>query len=106
MHATVAGTKGAFATMAAEGTISTSNNVTTLTQPQSTESPIAPRACSSLFVREISELPPEQIMYTSGPYQVIAAFQSQAPRVVEEIGRLREVNFRAVGEGTGLAIDL
>jgi hypothetical protein len=90
--------------MAAEGINSRSLSVSV--QAQAPTVPIAPRVCPSRFVAEISDLPAEQVLYSSGPYQVMWVCQSQAPQIVEEIGRLREVNFRAVGEGTGRAVDL
>jgi putative hemolysin len=39
-------------------------------------------------------------------YAVYCALAAETPAVVREIGRLREVAFRAVGEGTGRAADL
>jgi putative hemolysin len=42
----------------------------------------------------------------SGPYAVYCAGASRLPAVLPEIGRLRELTFRAVGEGTGKARDL
>jgi putative hemolysin len=42
----------------------------------------------------------------SGVYQVFCATAAELPAVLDEIGRLREVAFRAVGEGTGRARDL
>lgn len=59
-----------------------------------------------LLASEIEALPASQNLYSSGSYQVLWAFQKQAPGVVREIGRLREVNFRQVGEGTGRDRDL
>jgi putative hemolysin len=56
--------------------------------------------------REIQDLPPEQILIESGDDSVILAKAQQVPQVMREIGRLREVAFRSVGEGTGKAIDL
>jgi putative hemolysin len=91
--------------MTAEGITSTSISDVIAVQPMP-EIPIAPRASAAVLLRELDQLPEEQILYSSRPYQVRWALQAQAPRVVEEIGRLREVNFRAVGEGTGRAVDL
>ena len=56
--------------------------------------------------REIELLPPAQILISSGDDSVILARAHQIPQVLREIGRLREVTFRSVGEGTGKAIDL
>ncbi len=42
----------------------------------------------------------------SGAFQVFLAEASRIPRTLQEIGRLREVTYRRVGEGTGRALDL
>ena len=42
----------------------------------------------------------------SGAYRVYCATATELPAVLPEIGRLREIAFRAVGEGTGRASDL
>ena len=41
-----------------------------------------------------------------GPLEVYCAHGQAIPRLLTEIGRLREETFRAVGEGTGQALDL
>ena len=56
--------------------------------------------------REIQRLPNDQILLESGDDSVILARAQQIPRVMREIGRLREIAFRSVGEGTGKEIDL
>jgi putative hemolysin len=61
---------------------------------------------SALMEDEIRNLPPEQVLVESGPMLVVQAQGRQAPFCLLEIGRLRELTFRAVGEGTGRAIDL
>lgn len=55
---------------------------------------------------EILALPPEQILVKRGDQRVVYAEADQIPMVLQEIGRLRELSFRAVGEGTGRSIDL
>ena len=55
---------------------------------------------------EIHALPPDQLLDQSGDYQVFVATAPQIPRTLEEIGRLRELTFRQVGEGTGHSLDL
>jgi putative hemolysin len=52
---------------------------------------------------EVDSLSP---LLASGPYRVIAAESGRLAQVLPEIGRLREVCFRAVGEGTGRSRDL
>jgi putative hemolysin len=52
---------------------------------------------------EVERIP--EILH-SGPLRVCVTEANQIPHVLREIGRLREVTFRAVGEGTGGASDL
>ncbi len=58
------------------------------------------------LVAEVRTLPSAQCVYASGDYRVFVARRQQIPAVLREIGRLREVSFRAAGEGTGRARDL
>lgn len=39
-------------------------------------------------------------------YEVFLATQKEIPNIVNEIGRLREITFRQIGEGTNRAVDL
>ena len=55
---------------------------------------------------EIAHLPRESCLVESGAFQVFCAEAFQIPSALREIGRLREVTFRAVGEGTGRSLDL
>jgi putative hemolysin len=59
-----------------------------------------------LIDAEIAALGSDCRLLASGPFDVYCARASQIPTLLEEIGRLREVTFRGVGEGTGKAIDL
>lgn len=69
--------------------------------------PAAPGACRSLgAAAEVSSLPREQILTESGNFQVLCASRQQIPSLVEEVGRVRELCFRRVGEGTGRERDL
>ena len=56
--------------------------------------------------REIEALPADRNLVTSGAYQVFVAKAEEIPTIVLELGRLREITFRKVGEGTGTARDL
>jgi putative hemolysin len=58
------------------------------------------------IAREIEQLPRKQMVYASGDYFVFYAQMEQAPSIVREIGRLREITFRGVGEGTGKPTDV
>jgi putative hemolysin len=55
---------------------------------------------------DVSRLPAESLLVESGPFQVFGARAEQLPAVLPEIGRLRELTYRAVGEGTGRQLDL
>ena len=54
----------------------------------------------------VMSLPNSQLLLQSGDFDVYCARAEELPAVLGEIGRLREISFRAVGEGTGLARDL
>jgi len=55
---------------------------------------------------EIETLVRTRTLLEHGPYRVVAGKGRHLPNCLHEIGRLREITFRAVGEGTGQAIDL
>jgi len=59
-----------------------------------------------MMEREIQALSPDQILLENGDDSVILARAQQVPQVMQEIGRLREIAFRSVGEGSGKEIDL
>ncbi len=74
----------------------------------------APRALDAIAAEmpvdcvagEISRLPPESRLLAHGGMEVLLARAEQIPHTLGEIGRLREITFRAVGEGTGRARDI
>jgi putative hemolysin len=55
---------------------------------------------------EIEQLSSECRLVASGAYEVLVADASAIPVTLQEIGRLREITYRAIGEGTGRPIDL
>ena len=59
-----------------------------------------------LLQTEINSLPDSQCLISNDDYQVFYAVAEQIPWLIQEIGRLREITFRAVGEGTGNKIDI
>lgn len=61
---------------------------------------------TELLTAEIRHLPNEQLLTEAGKFQVYYARAKQVPWVLQEIGRLREISFRAVGEGTGKELDI
>ena len=60
----------------------------------------------NLLEEEVVALPPDQLMTDTGEQRVFVAQAAQIPNLLREIGRLRELTFRDVGEGTGRALDL
>lgn len=68
--------------------------------------PIAAPELAQDLAKEIADLPPCHTLYASGDYAVLVAQRPLIPRVMNEIGRLRELSFRSVGEGTGKERDL
>ncbi len=58
------------------------------------------------MIQEIDSLPASQALLDSGGMTVYYARAGQIPNLLQEIGRLREITFRQVKEGTGKAIDL
>jgi len=56
--------------------------------------------------REIAALPDANLLTRVGGLSVFVASARMIPATLNEIGRLRELTFRATGEGTGKALDL
>jgi hypothetical protein len=67
---------------------------------------IRPAIPNSLLKAEVEALPADQHLVTSGQFSVHCARAEQFPWCLQEIGRLRELTFRAAGEGTGKASDV
>ncbi|MEX2516601.1 MAG: lysophospholipid acyltransferase family protein [Gammaproteobacteria bacterium] len=61
---------------------------------------------ADLLRAEIAHLGTNNLLLEQNGMQVYIARASQIPWLLQELGRLREITFRAVGEGTGRAIDL
>jgi putative hemolysin len=73
--------------------------------PRPAARPVAPRGLAAAIEANIEAIGSSLLM-ESGAFQVFCASASELPAVLPEIGRLRELTFRRVGEGTGLARDL
>jgi putative hemolysin len=78
----------------------------TLNPPMLPLDPIIAPVPSDILAREIACLSPSCKLIAAGGFEVYIAAAAQIPSCLREIGRLREATFRAVGEGTGNAIDL
>ena len=55
---------------------------------------------------EVELLPDESLLINKGEMQVYCADARSIPQVLKEIGRLREITFRGVGEGSGKSADI
>ncbi len=67
---------------------------------------IMPPRNTSAMADEVRLLPPSQTLVVNNEHAVFQATADQIPHILLEIGRLREITFRAVGEGTGKAVDI
>lgn len=70
------------------------------------QQPIPQSGDPTVLAAEVAALPPRARLLDSGDLSVFCAEAEQIPLLLQEIGRLRELTFRAVGEGTGRARDL
>ncbi len=55
---------------------------------------------------EVIQLPKEAHLINRGDFDVYLAEAKDIPTLLREIGRLRELTFRATGEGTGKSVDI
>jgi hypothetical protein len=67
---------------------------------------LAPAADPHELAHEIAHLRGPACLASIGTMRVLLAPAARIPATLREIGRLRETCFRAVGEGTGRALDL
>ena len=68
---------------------------------------ITPQRNVKLFIKEVDALRnADGRLLESKNYEVFFANPKQIPNLLHEIGRLREITFRDVGEGTNKSIDL
>jgi len=58
------------------------------------------------IVAEIKNLSPQNYIASRAQFDVLIASAVEIPDTMQEIGRLRELTFRKVGEGTGKSFDL
>ena len=68
--------------------------------------PPAPGVSGELLADEVAKLAAERTLAETEGFSVLLAKAGEIPNVLREIGRLREVTFRQIGEGTGKPIDV
>ena len=68
---------------------------------------IVPQRSTDSFIKEVTALREKDgRLLESKNYEVFFANAKDIPNLIHEIGRLREITFRAIGEGTNKDIDL
>jgi len=67
---------------------------------------IAAGVSSAILEKEIEPLREDHRVWVEKNYEVFIAPTALMPNIIREIGRLREVTFREIGEGTNKATDL
>jgi putative hemolysin len=70
------------------------------------QEPVAAAESAEVLDEELRKLPEDRWLATSGELSVCLAKAHETPHLLREVGRLREITFRQVGEGTGKARDL
>ncbi|PAR35994.1 lysophospholipid acyltransferase family protein [Vibrio metoecus] len=68
--------------------------------------PVAERLPLDDLLEDIAQLPYGDHMLRHSQFDVYCTTAENIPSLMHEIGRVREINFRAVGEGTGCALDI
>ena len=68
--------------------------------------PVVSAPSNELLLKEVEDLPADTLLMESGEYQLYLIRSHQAPNLMIEVGRLRELTFREVQEGTNKEIDL
>jgi hypothetical protein len=74
-------------------------------RPKTSFEPVAEPVLSELIASEVAKLEAERTLVDSGEFTVLLAKAAEIPNALREIGRLRELTFREIGEGTGKSID-
>jgi putative hemolysin len=71
-------------------------------KPQEVEIAIS----ADILTKEVDELREDYLVTKEKAYEVFVVPTSVIPNIIREIGRLREITFREVGEGSNKSIDL
>ena len=68
--------------------------------------PVVAEVVAEVLREEVKGIAEDCLLFRMKTYEVYCAPSFRVPNVLNEIGRLREITFRAVGEGTNRGIDL
>ena len=74
--------------------------------PRRPQEPIASAVPKRFIVADIEALPADRLLTENSEFAVYAARGLEMSHLLDELGRLREVTFRAAGEGTGRSADI
>jgi putative hemolysin len=75
-------------------------------KPKLKPEPVIEAISTSLLLSEIEKVREQYTLFENKNYLVICTPSSRIPHLMLEIGRLREITFRAIGEGTNRSYDL
>lgn len=75
-------------------------------QPNEQIDNIVPRPAEADLMAELNAIKNEYMLFDFGEQSLYCAPSAEIPNLLIEIGRLREITFRAIGEGTQKEIDL
>ena len=75
-------------------------------RPERAAEPVVAEVAPEKVAGEIEALPAASLLASAGNLRVHLASASEIPWTLQELGRLRELTFRAVGEGTGRSSDI
>ncbi|MBI5916559.1 MAG: GNAT family N-acetyltransferase [Bacteroidetes bacterium] len=70
------------------------------------QEPIAEPVDNQEIAEEIGHLKFKSLVSSQGEYDIYVVEATDIPKTLQEIGRLRELTFRTIGEGTGKPCDL
>ncbi len=68
--------------------------------------PIAAAVGQDLITFEVEKIREEYTLFSSDQFDVFCTPSIEIPHIMNELGRLREITFRGVGEGTNRSMDL
>lgn len=77
-----------------------------IVSPETAMDHIGPPPDPILLLAEIDALKRDHMIFRTSPYILFVCYLKENPALRQELGRLREITFRQVGESTGLAYDI
>jgi putative hemolysin len=86
--------------------MSSNGDETSIKSPTINEQSVIEPVETQLLQQDLELLPADAMLHEQNDFIVYCASTQNIPHVMQEIGRIREQSFRAVGEGTGLACDI